>query len=186
MKERLFLFLLTGSLCAWAQRPDDSPQELLSWNEFYHLQWDDFRGTPGENAIGDAGTAVQINAMPFRVKNLVRYDVVAQFNRNKSWSREQSAALLAHERLHFDIAELYARKIRKRIATLQAAGVNDVKKYNAEIRKLLAESNEIDHQYDIETLHGALSRQQGEWSQKVKAGLKKLEQYRKPRYVIHS
>lgn len=186
MKKRLPLLLLLLSVCAWAQPPGDSSHDLLPWNESYHLQWDDFQGMPGEDAIGDAGTAVQIKAKPFSVRNLIRYDVVALFNRKKSWSRDQSPALLDHERLHFDIAELYARKIRKRIAQLRGAGVNDVKTYNAEIKKLLAESNKVDYQYDIETLHGALSRQQAEWSQKVKAGLKELERYRKARYIVHS
>ncbi|HEX8037663.1 MAG TPA: DUF922 domain-containing protein [Chryseosolibacter sp.] len=186
MKKSLSFFLLFVSICVCAQPAGHSPADLLAWNEFYHLRWDDFRGQPGEDAIGDAGTAVQIKAKPFRIKNVVRYDVVALFNRRKSWSRDQSPALLDHERLHFDIAELYARKIRKRIAQLHEAGVNDVKTYNAEIEELLTESNEVDYQYDIETLHGALSRQQAEWSQKVKTGLKKLEQYRKARYTVHS
>ncbi len=182
----LLLVVLLPAANGQPQPRNDSPNDLLSWNEFYELQWYDFQGTPGDNARGDAGTAVQIKAKPFRVKNTLDYDVVAVFNRKKSWSRDQSPALLAHERLHFDIAELYARKIRKKIAELQASGVNDVKTYNAEIEKLLSESNDADYQYDIETLHGALLRKQEAWTRKVKDGLKKLERHKKTKRIIRS
>src|SRR5687768_6828529 len=108
------LFLLPGGMSNGQSRSasvDD--RGTITWNEFYRLQWHDFQGEPQENSIGDAGTVVQIKAKPYLVKKQVRYDVYALFNRKKSWARDYSESLLAHEQLHFDIAELYARKIRK-------------------------------------------------------------------------
>jgi hypothetical protein len=157
---------------------------LLEWNEFYKLSWEDFQGERTEGSIGDAGTSVSIKAKPYMVNNKVMYDVYAYFNRNKSWASDKSDKLLEHEQLHFDIAELYARKIRKRISELKGRGVNDVKKYNAEITTLLEASNVADVQYDLETLHGALPKKQLLWEAKVKQELEHLDDFKKEKKVI--
>lgn len=180
----IIMFLSLSFPRAYAQPAGDPENALLSWNEFYKLQWHDFKGAPGEEARGDAGTVVLIKAKPFMVKKEIKYDVAALFNRNKSWARDHSPSLLAHEQLHFDIAELYARKIRRKIRELRNKGVNDVKTYNAAIEQLLIESNEVDRQYDIETLHGALSKKQAAWSEKVSEGLSSLNRYKKAKRII--
>jgi hypothetical protein len=157
---------------------------LLEWNEFYSLSWEDFEGSPSTESIGDAGTAVRIKAKPFYIKKQVHYDVIAYFDRKKSWVRGKSEALLAHERLHFDIAELYARKIRKKIAELQANDVNDIQTFNAAIREILEESNEADQRYDLETLHGALQKKQSMWEKRVKEELQGLKDYKKNKRIV--
>jgi hypothetical protein len=158
----------------------------LAWNEFYKLSWKDFKGQPTENAAGDAGTVVQIKAKPFIVKDKVEYDVQTFFDREKSWKRAEAPELLAHEQLHFDLAELYARKIRKKVAELQKAGITDVKAYNLEVQKLLNESNEADMKYDIETLHGTLDKKQAAWAESVKKELSQLSKFKKPKRIIKS
>lgn len=177
--------------CVWLPASQALPQptatpekESISWNEFYRLQWYDFQGEPDENSRGDAGAAVQIKAKPFLVKKQIRYEVVALFNRNKSWARDRSPLLLAHEQLHFDIAELYARKIRKKVHELNERGVRDLSIYNTAIQKLLLESNQADEQYDLETLHGALSKKQTAWVEKVKEDLSNLQRYKKTKRII--
>lgn len=177
----LFIWLPWTALC---QDSVDTALEELSWNEFYRLQWEDFQGEPDKNSQADAATSVQIKAKPFLVKKKIHYDVVAKFNRTKSWYRDQSPSLLAHEQLHFDIAEVYARKIRKRIEDLNRQGINNIKAYNAAIHELLLESNEVDVQYDMETLHGAMSKKQAAWSAKIKAELASLKKYKKTKRVI--
>jgi hypothetical protein len=160
------------------------PAELLEWNEHYNLVWDDFQGKVTSETFGDAGTAVQIKAKPFKIGKEIYYDVVAYFNREKSWAREQSQSLLAHEQLHFDIAELYARKIRKKISSLSDAGTDDVKIFNDAIKKILLESNDADAQYDRETLHGAIPKRQAEWEKKVAEEMKQLQDFKKKKRII--
>jgi predicted secreted Zn-dependent protease len=179
-----FLSIVFPADAAYSQTDVDPAIDQLSWNEFYKLQWEDFQGKPAEYSLGDAATSVKIKAKPFLVKNRIKYDVVAVFSRKKSWARDRSASLLAHEQLHFDIAELYARKIRKKISELSDRGVNDIKVYNAAIQELLEESNAADQQYDLETLHGGMSKRQASWSKKVKDELAELKRYRKAKRVI--
>lgn len=185
MVKAAFLSLIVFS--AWhsvAQSEIEPALNELAWNEFYQLQWDDFQGKPDTDSRGDAGAAVSIRAKPFLVRKQVRYDVVAIFNRGKSWARDRSPSLLAHEQLHFDIAELYARKIRKKVAELQDRGVNDLDFYNTVIQALLLESNKADEQYDTETLHGALSGKQAAWAIKVQRELAGLNKHKKVKRVI--
>jgi hypothetical protein len=176
------LLFLSAFLFGFSTDPESN--DVIVWNEYRPLTWADFQGKRTEDAAGDAGTVVQIKAKPYMVKDQVKYDVAAVFVKNKSWSDAQTKELLAHEQLHFDIAELYARKIRKVVVELAAAGEEDVKDYNRAIQKLLTESNEVDIQYDLETLHGAMLKKQTEWTNNVKAQLKSLAQYKKHKQVI--
>jgi predicted secreted Zn-dependent protease len=167
-----------------AQHVPSTEEDFIEWNPYYHLQWNDFQGKPGDDAIGDAGTAVQIKASPYLVKNRVSYEVRALFNKRKSWKRETSDDLLAHERLHFDLAELYARMIRKKISELKARNIQDIKVYNAAIQVLLQESNDADTRYDLETLHGAIQKRQLLWEQKIKTDLLSLDNFKRHKHVI--
>ena len=179
-----FLLSIMAGATLKAQGDVDAAIDQLSWNEFYKLQWDDFQGEPDERSFGDAATSVAIKAKPFLVKKQIQYDVVAVFNRKKSWARDKSASLLAHEQLHFDIAELYARKIRKKVKELNRQGAKNIKTYNAAIHELLQESNEVDQQYDLETLHGALSKKQEAWVSRIKEELASLQAFKKTKRVI--
>jgi hypothetical protein len=181
MKHLQAIFLLFIFISSHAQN-SDNPK--LEWNQFYELTWSDFKGAPAEHSYGDAATAVQIKAKPFYVDKEIHYDVVAYFNRERSWVRDQSNALLKHEQLHFDIAELYARKIRKEIAQLKKNKINDVETINKAIKVLLAESDRVDIQYDAETLHGGFPKQQAKWSSKIKQEISELEPYRKTKRVV--
>ena len=186
IRAALIIVLISVYIESHSQKDADRANAELLWNEFYTLQWDDFRGEPDRNSHGDAGTAVQIKAKPFTIDNRVHYDVTAIFNRHKSWARDTSTALLAHEQLHFDLAELYARKIRKRLKELSDQGVNEIKELNEAIRELLLESNKVDAQYDAETLHGGLLTKQAAWERKIKSELAALGGFKKKKRIIRS
>jgi hypothetical protein len=183
MKKVTYLFFLM-SLCASSAAFSQASKSLLEWNEYYRLSWEDFQGKAADGTFGDAGTAVHIKARPFYSGKEIKYDVYAYFNREKSWARDTSASLLAHEQLHFHIAELYARKIRKKIDALAAQGVNDIDVFNAAIKQILTESNEADEQYDLETLHGALPKKQAAWTVKIHEELSLLNDYKKKKRII--
>jgi hypothetical protein len=183
MKKSIAALLFLSSLFfSFTNNPEAN--QVIVWSEYRPLTWEDFQGKRSDDAAGDAGTVVQIKAKPYMVKDEVKYDVSAVFVVNKSWADAQTNELLAHEQLHFDIAELYARKIRKVIAALSEVGEDDVKVYNRAIQKLLRESNEVDIQYDLETLHGAMLKRQAEWNKEIKGELKALEKFKKHRQVI--
>lgn len=180
----LISFLLLSVNVSLAQLQPFDPQQYIEWNEFYKLSWDNFEAKPSEDIFGDAGTAVKIVARPYKAGKKIGYNVYVLFDRSKSWTFEKDPNLLAHEQLHFDIAEVTARRIRKKVVEFSARDEKDLSSYNKAINKLLEESNEIDRRYDMETLHGAIASKQAYWQAQIEKELKLLDAYKKQKQII--
>jgi hypothetical protein len=168
----LIFFILSGSISK------EKNSELL-WDEGHKLEWQDFRGTINPKSRADAAATVSIRAMPYKKNRALHYHVDAVFIRDHSWCKSPSTDLLAHEQLHFDIAELYARKIRRKISDYKRLGIKDVKMYNKAIQEILTESNEADMRYDRETVHGAIAKRQTNWEEMVRLELQLLSPYKR-------
>ncbi len=84
------------------------------------------------------------------------------------------AQLLEHEQLHFDIAELTARKIRKRFDDLKdaCAEPGGTEPIQAMVIEMDRELKEEQARYDRETSHGANPRVQDQWLRRIRAQLK--------------
>ncbi|WP_185152635.1 DUF922 domain-containing protein [Fulvivirga aurantia] len=176
----VFAIILCTVVCSeklWAQSKSFDPDVYIMWNASNKLQWSDFEATNDDSRFGDAGTAVKIVAKPYYEKRRLYYNVFALFNKKKSWASDVNDRLLAHEQLHFDLAEVYARKIRKKVAELRRSKVKDLKIYNKAVKKILEESNQADELYDHQTLHGALPKNQITWEKKVARQLMELQDY---------
>ena len=170
--------LLSASFVILSSFSDPSSTDI-EWAAYRSLSWEDFKGVADENSHGDASTSIRISAKPYLKRGKIFYDVNAFFLPEKSWYKNKSENLLAHEQLHFDLAELYARKVRYLISDYRKMGVKDHKKYHAAIQQLLNESNRIDQQYDYETLHGSLKAKQASWERTIRLELAILSQYSK-------
>lgn len=181
MKRYILLTLfIISSLSGVAQDNLYNPEEYLPWSSGLKLSWNLFEGNVSPDTFGDAGTAVKIQAKPFFYKGEIYYHVHALFNKKQSWYKETSDELLAHEQGHFDIAELTARQIRKKVNELKKAKVIDLEIYNKEIEKILIASNQLDEKYDKETLHGILKKEQKKWQDKIHKDLLVLKPYEMP------
>jgi hypothetical protein len=174
MKSTILLFVLFTLLTSFNTTED---QNKLLWSDHGQLTWADFKGQPKQNSFGDALTAVNISAKPYVKNRKLNYVVKAYFLKDKSWCKVRSGNLLEHEQLHFDIAELYARKVRQKVAELQSAGIKDHRIYNNAIHHILAESNEMDHQYDRQTLNGSLLNKQLTWELEVRIQMSELRAF---------
>ena len=64
-----------------------------------------------------AASVVTIQPVIYQVNETTwYYNISALFSKNESWMLVRSNDILAHEQVHFDIFELYARKMRKLVA----------------------------------------------------------------------
>ena len=104
------------SLCLFQDK------DTMSWNHDYRLEWSDFKGEPKESSNVVAVTASGITFGFSTTKSETRlidynYTVKADFYPDQSWCHKARVNnnILNHERLHFDITELHARKFRERI-----------------------------------------------------------------------
>ncbi len=97
----------------------------------------------------------------------LNYTVETFFYTDKSWVRPDSKSdyLLKHEQLHFDISELYARKLREKLAKVDSSKLNkDSSKYlNKLYEEVAAERVEMQDQFDKETDHSKNKETELKW-----------------------
>lgn len=158
--------------------------EAISWRDDIKLTWNHFKGTPKNNISAAAVTASGIT-FEFSVKEsnerVISFNtkVYAHFYPDKSWyiKEQGDAHILAHEQLHFDITELYARKFRKQVARLEVSNSikSQLRVLHEKINKELAVTQNT---YDRETDNSFNIEFQNKWNSFVKLELKKLEAYK--------
>lgn len=158
--------------------------EVISWRDDIKLTWNEFKGAPKK-----IGTAVAVTAsgitFEYSVKEknsrIVSFDahVYAHFYPQKSWyiKEEGTDHILAHEQLHFDITELYARKFRKQITQLKISNNlrSELQKLHYSINK---EVETVQNRYDQESDNSVNLEFQSKWEKYIKQELTKLEAYK--------
>lgn len=178
-KKRFLIIILltfTYSMKINSQLLEDS---IVLWNKSRTLNCSDFKGKKPLN-IGNiqAGTSAEINAKGFREGALPNFKVCCSFDKKISWIVDSLCVqILKHEQLHFDIAELYARKIRKGVLDLRKRHQTNLEPYDKLINNLLEERNKVDDQYDQETAHGVYCNRQKEWNKRIEKELEELKDY---------
>src|SRR5579871_6965376 len=101
-----------GALLAFARAYS---QETIAWDSATRLTWADFRGKADNNSSFSASTASGI-VYKFSMDGEGYSDsITAVFYPNESWVRIRDDKYLIHEQGHFDITEIFARKLRKRL-----------------------------------------------------------------------
>lgn len=172
----IIVFFVQVSADALSQNTDS----LKFWCNKDKLRWDDFKGKIPDNGNSylSAGTGYGLIPVRTRKNDLLSYDITLVFKKYESWKKDTAEYLLAHEQLHFDIAELYARKLRKAIQDVPKTNRNPTEEvFNTVIQKLYLENASMQRKYDEETIHGIIAESQIKWEKKISLELKNLEKY---------
>lgn len=104
--------------------------------------------------------------------------VSVYFLKNLSCTKDTSSiTLLSHEQLHFDMAELYGRKIRKKIKELRDESELNISIYTDCIENYISEKEKMSLRYDEETVHGQNLTKQKQWEQRIACELDMLLEY---------
>ena len=102
----------------------------------------------------------------------VDFTVKCFFYPEKSWYKAEicNAVVLSHEQLHFDIAELFARKFRRQLDSTRFT-----RNIKAEVRAIYRKINEelaaFQDRYDTETDFSRNVGQQKAWNANIRAAL---------------
>ena len=178
MKSILFSFLFILALGKNTDAQHRDCKDCIEWQEDRRLKWSDFKGTPKRlspnAALTDSGMSIELRCDD----NTSEVIIKCYFDRTKSWTKNsESAYLLAHEQLHFDITELFVRKLRKQLAGLG----NDCRKLNDHVEKYYNENYKdyVAYQtaYDKETNHSINTEMQAHWDAKVAEELAELREF---------
>ena len=154
---------------------------------YRQVTWDDFKGRVKRGQFEQARISTAIQAAPLKIKVTpinkgfwVAAPLAVEFYAamNKSESSVGRAArtdrLLAHEQGHFDLTEVIARRLNRRLATVESQGAsvagarkNVKKKIDLAYRQAAEELAELQASYDQETRHGLAAAAQRQWSEKI-------------------
>lgn len=168
------LSLFVFSTAAFAQSGNDT----IYWSPCYKLKWDDFKGTPDTTSIFAAVSNPIIRYKLSATDDTFNIKVFCFFLKNKSWAKfKNSDTLLMHEQLHFDIAELFARKLRKAFAEYKFNYATVGKDIDKLFLLNKQERAKMDTLYDKETDFSRNRTQQLLWNRKIKPELDKLKKY---------
>ncbi len=153
--------------------------ERIEWHADQKIAWDMFKAVPnttnGYAATSSTGISqtYEINSNGYINKPSIR--VKAHFYPKYSWynAKDTSAYLLAHEQAHFDITEIHARKLRKRINEFDFSA-----NAKAEIKTLYNEIEQerkmMQRDFDSASRHSRDKNQEMLWRKEIK---KLLEKY---------
>ncbi len=164
--------------------PAPAQVDKISWRKGVKLTWDDFQGTPNTSSPYIAYTSNWINyTYNWDGNKKLSFNVTCSFQRSKSWknsSHNLTEDILQHEQGHFDIGEIYTRKMRQAFTNYCAShtyNTNTQSDLDGIFHKLLDETHVIEDRYDNETNHSILTAKQTEWYAKITSMLEELSAY---------
>ncbi|MDO3696048.1 hypothetical protein QVZ41_14440 [Wenyingzhuangia sp. chi5] len=176
--KHLFYILIISSINVIGQ------QKPIYWKQNEKLTWEDFQGKADPKSSGNAKTTYKIDITPSNIivdendniHNYKKLSTVAIFYKDLSWSKEKNknSLLLKHEQLHFDIAELYARKIKIKFREAINRKETKFSVYQKIYSDLWNECRLYQKKYDKETIHGLVKTINEKWIQKVNEELSLL------------
>ena len=170
----LLFFILINFSSGPSQTTDNS---LIDWDADRKLSWNDFQAEPEKGFAAAALTSTNIKIDCGFYNNKAQYHIRCSFDKNKSWGRVKNDYILSHEQAHFDIAEIYARKLNKVLGSYKPSESNFSKDVNKIYEDLMHEYYNEQEAYDKETNFSINKLKQEEWFKKVNRELNNLKKY---------
>lgn len=175
MQTLVFFSIFLSSLFTFAQKTNQQ-----AWEKVSQLSWEDYKAEPSEASSFKALTSTGVVFEIQYEGNVVTITVANFFHPDASWTKNRANDhLLAHEQLHFDISELFARKLRQEIAetTFNSRGKTLMSDISEIYQKKMKELANFQKKYDEETNHSITEDIQKSWETEVKMEIRKLDQY---------
>ncbi len=178
MRVKLFFIASLIWACAFAQA------QSISWRSDRPLSVSDFKGRPDRFSPFFALTYSEINQSYQSDEKGMRIEISHMFISERSWMKKDGAdsALLAHEQRHFDISEIYSRRIQKELKKMKFSD-----RFALEFKNIVEQHiKQMDHAhdfYDKQTRHGTNKEAQATWDRKIAGELAELSEPLAPFYL---
>ena len=152
--KNIFFFIGFISLMSFSFVKDD----FILWQENKKLKIQDFKADNKDTIkvnrqqfLG-AISAIRIEYSSFqRNKNSVPdFSIKTYFDPNESWMLLKNDYVLQHEQIHFDLTELYARKMRKSVESLRQKNVTNISIYRKKIQRWNVMKEKASNQFDAD------------------------------------
>lgn len=164
-------------LVAWFISGRAVSQDVIVWDSATKLSWADFSGKADPKSPWNAVTASGIRYKLNLSGDGLMDSVTAVFYRSESWVKGPTEYALMHEQGHFDISEIFARKLRKRIEEFVPGRGDLAHQLRLVYDEIEREREAREDLYDRETGHSADAARQAEWNVSIRRELKELEKF---------
>lgn len=174
---QITLFLSIFILPAFSYLPEN--KELISWSAIRKLRWSDFKGKPfnakSELAVTDYSISYSIHSFG----DMLHIVVKNCFSPQTSWTKDSTRKLLLiHEQGHFDLVEIYARKIRQALRNVNFKYDSVSKQFNRIYAYYYDQLNAERDAYDVVTEYSMNLIEQKRFGMKIDSTLKLLDAYK--------
>ena len=171
------VFLWTLVIAPFLVPAQEPGEELLAWSSSRKLTWADYKASPDPNSDAAATTASYL-VFSYSIRNdRISYRIESKFSKTRSWGLHKTAYILSHEQGHFDLSEVYARKLYKKVTEYRF----NKKTYQKDLQKIyqdiLDEKEAMQNKYDRETNHSINKEKQAEWLKKIEKMLEETSDY---------
>lgn len=157
--------------------------QRIPWSAGRPLTWDDFVGNKPRKSKFAAVTSSRLHyELKMVSDDSFKVKVDCFFNPLRSWKKNTRLKpyLLKHEQGHFDITEIYARKIRrsfKKYELHHANKLNMAFKFRLIYERKRRSWRHYEKKYDRQTRHSRRKQEQEEWNQRIADQLHELSSY---------
>lgn len=151
--------------------------DQVLWSPDRRLSWEDFKANPDAENPHHALTAANLAVNAQCQQNGFSYQVSCVFLPTQSWTKNtESEKLLKHEQLHFDLTEVHARRLRRKLAMLNCTDVEN--KLSGTVTNAFAQWKAEQDAFDTACKHGLNAEEESIWAANIAQRLKKLEAYK--------
>lgn len=175
-----FLSFIVFSFVASTPMETFPENEIIVWSKDRPLTWDDFKGKPAKRfAVASTNYNITKTVETLGMDSSL-VEIKAVFFCNKSWKKKAwiDETVLKHEQKHFDIAELYARRLRKLVHTQTYRSVSDLKTKSDSLYALIDKEMDVyQDEYDEKTEGSMNAEQQRVWNAKITDQITELDNY---------
>ena len=181
MKRLVYIFPLLILMLSFQNKKD-----ILIWEEGKLLTWDDFRGKT-EKRWSAASTHYDTFKNLTDKGSKAEVEILAIFYCKKSWKRMSwcNDGVLAHEQKHFDIVELYARKLRKQIIERKYSSYANLKSVSDSLYDVMdKDMDSFQDKYDDETDASMNGAKQREWNKMLMGQIQSLSLYKNTTFTL--
>jgi len=152
-------------------------QDTIRWSSNYKLKWEDFQALPDTTSKFIATTMSSIYYSYHMDDAGFQFNVYCIFIKRESWAIDvaKNNHILNHEQLHFDITEIYARKLKKQLKEYSPNRKTLKADIFSIVSKILEEEENMQDLYDSETDFSNNTKMQKFWCNKIKKELDSLD-----------
>jgi len=167
----IFGKIIQGALLIFPFFGYGQDEQFIEWSAASRLSWNDYLAKPSSSSDAAAITSTALGLEYHVRNNILTYKITCRFSKTRSWGKYKTDYILEHEQGHFDITEIYARKLDDAIREYNF----NPKKFKTDLdqiyKEIMDEKEEVQNRYDLETDFSRNPEKQAEWLRKIQKEL---------------